>query len=198
MLIRKQEARHPAVGRLGWMAALLLALSATLPAQQLAIGGYPVNEYLNGITAGPDGALWFTETVAETVGQIGRITTAGVVTEYPLPTVNSLPAGITAGPDGALWFTEGGSNRIGRITTGGVITEYPVPTPVSSPAGITAGPDGARGLQKPPRGARSGASPPKVRSPPVPGPLGSRRGRMARCGLPNSPATRSGALPLPG
>jgi virginiamycin B lyase len=36
----------------------------------------------------------------------GRITTAGVVTEYPIPTASSAPIGITAGPDGALWFAE--------------------------------------------------------------------------------------------
>ena len=36
-----------------------------------------------GIAAGPDGALWFTESNGN---KIGRITTAGVVTEYPIPT----------------------------------------------------------------------------------------------------------------
>jgi streptogramin lyase len=38
------------------------------------------------------------------------------VTEFPLPTANSIPAGITAGPDGNLWFTEFNGNQIGRIT----------------------------------------------------------------------------------
>jgi hypothetical protein len=38
--------------------------------------------------------------------QIGRITTEGTITEYPIPTPDSGPNGITAGPDGALWFTE--------------------------------------------------------------------------------------------
>jgi streptogramin lyase len=56
-----------------------------------------------GITAGPDGNLWFTE---ERGNQIGRITPAGTVTEFPIPNGNSQPAGITAGPDGNLWFTE--------------------------------------------------------------------------------------------
>lgn len=89
------------------------------------------------ITPGPDGALWFT-------GKgIGRITIAGAITEYPLPTPDSGPASIVAGPDGALWFTEGIGNRIGRSTTTGVITEYPIPTAGSWPQSITAGPDGA-------------------------------------------------------
>ena len=67
-----------------------------------------------GITAGPDGALWFTELDGN---KIGRITTAGTITEFTIPTGGSNPIGITAGPDGALWFTEGNGNKIGRITT---------------------------------------------------------------------------------
>ncbi len=68
--------------------------------------------------------------------------TAGVITEFPLPTSQSWPVGITAGPDGNLWFTESNSNNIGRITPNGVITEFPIPTSANSPDGITAGPDG--------------------------------------------------------
>src|SRR5262245_34540933 len=71
-----------------------------------------------GITRGPDGNLWFAESIAD---RIGRITPAGVVTQFSLPFL-SQPAEITAGPDGNLWFTETGSSRIGRITPAGVIT----------------------------------------------------------------------------
>ena len=57
------------------------------------------------ITAGPDGALWFTEALSN---KIARITFAGVITEFSLPTNvpgffgngNNEPWGITAGPDG--------------------------------------------------------------------------------------------------
>jgi len=94
-----------------------------------------------GIAAGPDGNLWFTES---NTSKIGRVTTAGAITDYPTLTSNSQPLFITAGPDGALWFTEGNANKIGRITTAGTITnEFPIPTPSSVPAGITAGPDRA-------------------------------------------------------
>ncbi len=41
----------------------------------MAGGNYPVD-----ITLGPDGALWFTQNESN---KIGRITTAGVITEYP-------------------------------------------------------------------------------------------------------------------
>ena len=56
------------------------------------------------IAAGPDGSLWFTEQVAN---KIGRITTAGAITEFPIPTpFSGLYGGLAAGPDGNLWFTE--------------------------------------------------------------------------------------------
>jgi virginiamycin B lyase len=103
-----------------------------------------------GIATGPDGNLWFTEAAWRMVpdrapvasgSAIGRITPAGVITEYPLPNPKSAPEGIAAGPDGNLWFTEGAS-AIGRITPAGTITEYPLPTYGSGPREIAAGPDG--------------------------------------------------------
>jgi streptogramin lyase len=100
------------------------------------------------IAAGPDGNLWFTETVPELSGdislRIGRITTAGLITEFSVRTGVGYrfgPFEITAGPDGNLWFLDSG-NRIGRITTAGVVTEFTLPAADSGAAGITAGPDG--------------------------------------------------------
>src|SRR6266702_918325 len=101
-----------------------------------------------GITAGPDGNLWFTETATN---KIGRITTGGAITEFALPTTCGSSGGcgpyaITAGPDGNLWFTET-VGKIGRLTTAGSITEFPLPATCASTYrcgldGITAGPDG--------------------------------------------------------
>ena len=66
-----------------------------------------------GITAGPDGNLWFTEYSGN---RIGRITPSGTVTEFSSGiTASSGLSGITAGPDGNLWFTENNGNRIGRL-----------------------------------------------------------------------------------
>lgn len=107
------------------------------------------------ITAGPDGALWFTGIP----GEIGRITTAGVVTEFDLPAVPPPPGSspgtastlakataIVAGPDGALWFT-GVPGEIGRISASGVVTEYAAPDVMpgtqATPTSITVGSDGA-------------------------------------------------------
>ena len=95
----------------------------------------PTNNYLGYITTGSDGALWFTESV----GYIGRITTTGAITEFP---VDAQPFAIVGGPDGNLWFTDF-NGAIWRITTSGVATAFPVPTPESSPSGIAVGPDGA-------------------------------------------------------
>ncbi len=93
-----------------------------------------------GITAGPDGALWF----AVESGFIGRITTAGAITVYPIPTASGSPFGIATGPDGAIWFTEQSTSVIGRITMAGTITETPTPTGAQGFFNyITAGPDGA-------------------------------------------------------
>jgi streptogramin lyase len=100
------------------------------------------------ITAGPDGSLWFTEDVQSLppasfrLGNIGRITTSGVVTEFPIATPNSTPSGIARGSDGNLWFTENLANKVARITPGGVITEFTIPTADSGPTAITTGGDG--------------------------------------------------------
>jgi len=94
-----------------------------------------------GITAGPDGNLWFTEFDGN---RIGRITPAGVVTEFSAGiSAGAYPYGITAGPDGNLWFTEYYSNRIGRITPAGAVTEFSAGISADTVrVNITAGPDG--------------------------------------------------------
>jgi virginiamycin B lyase len=105
------------------------------------------------ITAGPDGALWFTEMQAN---RIGRIAVDGTVTEFALPDADARAGVLKTGPDGALWFSESVPhapdangfpliNRIGRMTTTGEVTEYALPpSPVFQGASsIAAGPDGA-------------------------------------------------------
>lgn len=94
------------------------------------------NAYLDWIAPGPDGALWFTE---NTANKIGRITTAGAITEYPMPSANAGAYAIVTGPDLALWFTEQTGHGIARITTAGTITEFPVDG--GQPEGIASGPD---------------------------------------------------------
>jgi streptogramin lyase len=65
----------------------LAGVATQAPAQVITEFPIPTpNSGLRGITAGPDGALWFAEVDGN---EIGRITTAGVITGFPLPTPNS-------------------------------------------------------------------------------------------------------------
>lgn len=93
-----------------------------------------------GLTAGPDGAVWFTEKQAST---IGRITPRGVVHLYPVPPISpGYPSpqvgGIAGGPDGALWFASA-APYAGRVTTTGVFNWFALPT---GTLWVAAGPDG--------------------------------------------------------
>jgi streptogramin lyase len=96
----------------------------------------------HGITAGPDGAVWFTES-----NRIGRIDPAGSIRELALPP-GSNPGEITLGPDGALWFTSRSERdaKIGRITSTGSVTRFALPQCEQvcnrSLRGIAGGPDG--------------------------------------------------------
>jgi virginiamycin B lyase len=91
------------------------------------------------IAAGPDGAMWFTESNSN---KIGRITSKGKITEYPIPTASATPQGITAGPDGNVWFIEATGKKVGQITTSGRIAEFPIPNDSTQPEEITLGKDG--------------------------------------------------------
>jgi len=111
------------------------------------LDGQAYSPGVSGITAGPDGNLWFTEYDAN---RIGRITPTGEVTEFSEGiTPDKIPTEIAAGPDGNLWFTEAGyqdqqtgqvhPGGIGRITPAGVVTEF---SSAGFPSSITTGCDG--------------------------------------------------------
>lgn len=127
------------------MAAVVAFTMQTLTAQVPGAVSVEIAEFgpvavAQGITAGPDGAVWFAQRL---IGKITRITTTGFITEYTLPNPGGQPCVMTTGPDGAIWFTLVIGNKIGRMTTSGMVTEYPLPSANSSPQGITVGPDGA-------------------------------------------------------
>jgi virginiamycin B lyase len=77
-----------------------------------------------GITVGPDGALWFAQAFANS---IGRMTLDGQFTVITGLTAPARPEYIAPGPDNTLWFTEKEGNRIGRIT--GIDVQSPPPPP---------------------------------------------------------------------
>lgn len=99
---------------------------------------------LGGITAGPDGNVWFIEgNAGHTIQQIGRITPQGAITEFPVSNLAGDLRDIVAGPDGNLWFTEDDDQQIGRITPAGEVSLLSLPTDGHGiPEGIAAGPDG--------------------------------------------------------
>lgn len=103
------------------------------------------------ITNGSDGALWFLESGSF----IGRMTTSGQITQYPLPLPsNATLIDITAGPDGNVWFTDAADSplapAIGRITPQGVVTMFPLPVSYfTRPYQITTGSDGALWFTEP-------------------------------------------------
>ena len=98
--------------------------------------------HAGGIKVGPDGALWFVETTTQ---QIGRISTEGVVTEFPLEEggIAEAQGFIAVGPDGALWFNLDDANQLGRITSTGEITQFDLPEGLSPIRELVTGPDGA-------------------------------------------------------
>lgn len=94
-----------------------------------------------GIIVGPDRNLWFTDAGR---GKVGRITTAGEVTEFALP-AGANPQGLASGPDGNIWFTASGGDRggaVGRISPSGTIRLFELPGRLAEPIGIAAGRDG--------------------------------------------------------
>jgi streptogramin lyase len=90
------------------------------------------------IAAGADGNVWFTE---RATNHVARMTPAGVLTEFPVPTAASVPFGICAAADGNLWFTESAAGMVGRITKTGAFREWIVPG-ASKLTAMTAGPGG--------------------------------------------------------
>ena len=84
--------------------------------------------------------MWFAESKG---GRIGRITTDGKISEFPLLRPDATPWSIVAGPDGALWFVENPGNAVARIGVDGRIREFLLPEPDRYPNAIGVGPDGA-------------------------------------------------------
>jgi len=100
----------------------------------------PAGSVLRGtdeLAQGADGALWFTD---DGHNAIARITSAGQITEFPIPTPGSGVASIAVAADGSMWFTETTANKIGRIDTAGKIYEFAVPAPNAAPTAIAAVP----------------------------------------------------------
>ena len=127
--------------------AILVAALLALAAPAVAAAAESVEQFdtpqaassPGGITAAPDGALWFTERSAPA---IGRVDLEGAITEFPITAVNAAPQDIAVGPAGDLWATDAFGGVVHRITLEGDITDVAMPTS-SATDGIALGPDGA-------------------------------------------------------
>jgi streptogramin lyase len=104
------------------------------PSNPSAIHEYPVLGFGDGIVAGPDGNIWFSERV-NSVPEIDVFSPSShtIIARY----TGVGAADMTVGPDHNIWFTDGG---IGMITTAGAMTQYPVPN--AGTEAITSAPDG--------------------------------------------------------
>ncbi|MFN2592972.1 MAG: hypothetical protein ABR532_09100, partial [Candidatus Dormibacteria bacterium] len=106
---------------------------------------YPAGSQPFGIAAGPDGAIWFTNSGGSSVGRLQpkAADPGSTIETFAFRASNSQPAarplGITAAPDGNIWFTEADTNLIGKIDPASHrFSEYPIPTEHSQPLGIVA------------------------------------------------------------
>jgi virginiamycin B lyase len=115
-----------------------------LQAQELTIPSGSMTRY--GMAVGADGAAYFAE-----LRGIGRVTPAGVITEFPFTDSRMGPGSMVLGPDGKVWFDGGINNApppigpannsyVASITSTGAITQYPVGNAYPL-GGLTVGPD---------------------------------------------------------
>ena len=129
-------------------AALLAVLAFPAAGRAATIQTFPVPTPAAGlshIVAGPDRALWFTETAAY---RVGRITTSGRFTEFPVP--NGAVGVTDAGPTsvvasgGALWLLTNIGQTVYRLTTGGALSSPRYES--SDDPGITLAPSDTGGV----------------------------------------------------
>jgi streptogramin lyase len=106
---------------------------------------FPQANAPNQIAAGPDGNVWFTTETgvlpSAPSGTISKITPAGTVTAYQLPSLYPVAGALTAGSDGNLWVVVN-VNLLAKVTVNGTVTEFAVPDLVQL-AGITGTADGS-------------------------------------------------------
>jgi streptogramin lyase len=114
--------------------------------------GTPINQPQQ-IVAGPDGQMWFTQTIfsrslARPVGgKIDSVDAAGnIQVRVTLPTgstkaTTAVPDPIVLGPGGTVWFADIRLARVEKVTTGGDLS---IVTSLSagSPAAMAFGPEG--------------------------------------------------------
>jgi virginiamycin B lyase len=126
-------------------------LAVLCPPPQVCTDGVCIVEFevfiapsdLSGITAGPDGNIWF----VDDFGEVGHIAPDGTnVTRFELlfPGVVPKTQLIISGPDGNLWIDEAALQALGQVSTAGTLRSIALPSLdiQSGPFGIAVGSDG--------------------------------------------------------
>jgi len=132
------------------LVASLLSVPATSATEGTVFYELPPAIHADSMTAGPEGAMWFTGRRAFSASNeggavVGRVSQDGQVKVFDLPPRRSADD-IAAGPDGNLWFTEDYENRrtylvarIARISPSGAFAEYTLGNHVGGVRSIAAG-----------------------------------------------------------
>ena len=95
----------------------------------------------NSITTGPDGALWWTNSISGDTDYLIRrqsVLPSGSPTAFDSEVIQ--PRSITTGPDGNLWYL--GFDTVARMTPAGVVTLFDMPDGTAVGRSLVAGPDG--------------------------------------------------------
>jgi streptogramin lyase len=140
------------------------------------------------IINGPEGDLWFTVGIGGSRSLIGRITPAGITTEFtPELGFGDEPSWLVAAPDGNLWFansTDGINSTswsIARMTPAGAFSAFSEGLDPESVKDLTVGSDGnVWFVNGPAIGRISTVEPPPTPPAPLPVPVAAPRPRTGR------------------
>jgi streptogramin lyase len=121
---RSSIARAPLVLLVALVGVLALTAGSARGANVQLFAVPTAGAGLSNIVAGPDGALWFNE---QNGFAVGRITTAGAVTEFPVPrapySANGDGPSTIVSSGGNLWTLANVGSTIDQISTAGTVTQ---------------------------------------------------------------------------
>ncbi|HUE28742.1 MAG TPA: PASTA domain-containing protein [Solirubrobacteraceae bacterium] len=100
------------------------AVGVMRPTPDRPITLYPVSGVPWGISRDNYGNVWFALQRAGG-GAIGRITTDGAVTVYPIGP-GAIPVDLAPASDGNMWFTDQNHGHVGRVTPSGAVKEFAI------------------------------------------------------------------------
>lgn len=92
-----------------------------------------------GVAVDAHGTVWAS---LQHANKLVRLSSAGEMTEYTLPTRHSAPADVAVDPAGAVWVLQLGANKVARFEAGR-FEEFLVPTPNAGLTGLAVAPDGS-------------------------------------------------------